>query len=242
MSDIAGRIALLAPEKRALLAARLVRSERQLRGLEQLPLQERGVPAPLSYTQRSVWFLDQLYPGNIAYNSPIALRFTGRLDANALEWSLNQLVRRHDLLRTVFEPRDGDPVQYAKSFRPVRLRRMELGHLPESERMEAARKEAVREAQKPFDLVSGPPWRAKLLCCSEREHVLVVILHHIICDGWSIGVFVRELVAGYEAFLRGENRPLPELPFQVLALRCLAAAAACRPRVSEPGRALARAS
>jgi non-ribosomal peptide synthetase component F len=214
MNDIAGRIALLAPEKRALLAARLARSQRQLRGLQQLPSQERGVPAPLSYTQRSVWFLDQLYPGNIAYNSPIALRFTGRLNPEALEWSLNQVVRRHNLLRTVFEPGDGDPVQYAKPFGPVSLRRMEFGTLPESERMEAARKESVREAQKPFDLVSGPPWRAKLLCCSEREHVLVVILHHIICDGWSIGVLVRELIAGYEAFLRGENRPLPELPFQ----------------------------
>ncbi len=137
---------------------------------------------------------------------------------------------------------DGDPVQYAKPFRPISLRRMEFGHLPESERMEAARKEAVREAQKPFDLVSGPPWRAKLLCCSEREHILVVILHHIICDGWSIGVLVRELVAGYEAFLRGEDPHLPELPFQYSRLRCLATPAACRPSVSEPGRALAQAS
>ncbi len=176
--------------------------------------QQRPELHPLSYTQRGVWFLDQLYPGNVAYNTPIALRFSGRLDANALEWSWNEIVRRHDLLRTVFELREGDPVQYAKPFRPGRLRRMELGHLPESERMEAAREEAVREAQQPFNLASGPLWRSKLLCCSEREHVLVVILHHIICDGWSIGVLVRELVAGYEAFLRGETSPLPELPIQ----------------------------
>ena len=161
-----------------------------------------------------MWFLDQLYPGNVAYNSSIAVRFSGRLDPNALEWSWNELIRRHDLLRTVFELRDGDPMQYAKPFRPVRLRRMEFGHLPESERMEATREEAVREAQQPFNLASGPPWRAKLLCCAEREHVLVVILHHIICDGWSIGILVRELVAGYEAFLRGETSPLPELPIQ----------------------------
>ena len=118
------------------------------------------------------------------------------------------------LLRTVFELRDSDPVQYAKPFCPVRLRRQEFGHLPEAERMEAAREEAVREAQQPFDLVNGPPWRAKLLCCSDREHLLVVILHHIICDGWSIGILVRELMAGYEAFLRGETSPLPELPLQ----------------------------
>ncbi|HEY6675577.1 MAG TPA: amino acid adenylation domain-containing protein, partial [Terrimicrobium sp.] len=216
MSDIAERIASLPPEKRALLAARLVRSERPVHGLRQVPIRERGAAAPLSYNQRSVWFLDQLYPGNVAYNSSIAVRFSGRLDANALEWSWNELVRRHDVLRTVFEPREGegDPVQYAKPFCPVRLRRMELGHLPESERMEAAREEAVREAQQPFNLASGPPWRSKLLCCSEREHVLVVILHHIVCDGWSIGILARELIAGYEAFLRGEPSPLPELPLQ----------------------------
>ncbi len=117
-------------------------------------------------------------------------------------------MRRHDLLRTVFEFH-GDPVQCATSFRPIRLRKMEFGSLPESERAEAARMEAVREARQPFDLARGPAWRAKLLCCSEREHILVVILHHIICDGWSIGVLVRELVAGYEAFLRGEILPLP---------------------------------
>ena len=214
MSDIAGRIASLPPEKRALLAARIARSERPVDGLRHIPSREHGVAAPLSYTQRSVWFLDQLYPGNVAYNSPIAVRFSGRLDPNALEWSWNELLRRHDLLRTVFEPRAGDPVQDAKPFRPVRLRRTELGHLPDSERMEAAREEAVREAQQRFDLVSGPPWRASLLCCSEREHVLVVVLHHIICDGWSIGILMRELVAGYEAFSRGETSPLPELPIQ----------------------------
>ena len=110
--------------------------------------------------------------------------------------------------------RDGDPVQWAKPFRPVRLGRMEFGHLPESERMEAAREEAVREARRPFDLANGPPWRAKLFCCAEREHLLVVILHHIVCDGWSIGILVRELAAGYEAYLRGKTSPLPELPIQ----------------------------
>ena len=204
---------LAPPEKRALLAARLARSSARFTGSCKFQ-PGKGRSWPLSHTQRSVWFLNQLYPGNVAYNSPIAVRFTGRLNPRALEWSLNELVRRHELLRTVFELRDGDAVQYAKPFRPVRLRRMEFGHLPESERMEAAREEAVREAQQPFDLAIGPPWRAKLLCCSEREHMLVVILHHIICDGWSIGILVRELVAGYEAFLSGETSPLPELPLQ----------------------------
>ena len=214
MSDIATRIASLPPEKRALLAARLARVERPVHGLRQVPARESAVSAPLSVNQRSVWFLGQLFPGNVAYNTPIALRFSGRIDPDALEWSWNELLRRHDLLRTVFEARDGDPVQFANPFRPVRLRRMDLGHLPESERMEAAREEAVREAQQPFDLAIGPPWRAKLLCCSEGEHVLVVIVHHIICDGWSVGILVGELIAGYEAFLRGGSTPLPELPIQ----------------------------
>ena len=214
MTDLAGRIALLSPEKRALFAARLAGTERPLHGLKQVPALKRGVPAPLSHNQRSVWFLDQLYPGNVAYNSPIAVRFSGQLDPNALEWSWNELIRRHDLLRTVFDVRDGDPVQCAKPFRPVRLSRMEFDDLPQSERMEAAREEAVREAQQPFDLANGPAWRTKLLRCAEREHLLVVILHHIICDGWSIGILIRELAAGYEAYLRGKTSPLPELPIQ----------------------------
>ncbi len=214
MSDIAERIALLPPEKRALLAARLAKSEGQVQGVRQVPSREKGVPAPLSYTQRSVWFLDQLYPGNVAYNSPVAVRFAGRLEPNALEWSLNQVIRRQDLLRTVFEWGDGDPVQYAKPYCAVKLRTLEFDGLPESERMEAVRRQAVWEAQQPFDLATGPPWRARLLRCSEREHVLVVVLHHIIADGWSIGILVRELLAGYQAFLKGEVSPLPELPLQ----------------------------
>lgn len=214
MSDIATRIASLPPEKRALLAARLARVQRPVDGLRHVPPREAGASVPLSDTQRSVWFLGQLFPGNVAYNTPIALRFRGRLVPDALEWSWNELLRRHDLLRTVFEARDGDPVQSAKRFRPVKLRRMDFWHLPESERMDGARKEAVREAQEPFDLAVGPPWRAKLISCSEREHVFVVIVHHIICDGWSVGILVRDLIAGYEAFLRGGGEPLPELAIQ----------------------------
>ena len=214
MSAIAERIASLPPEKRALLAARVARAERPARGREQIPRRETAGPAPLSYTQQSVWFLDQLYPKNVAYNSPIAVRLTGRLDPDALEWSWNQIICRHDLLRTVFELHQGDPAQYPTPFRPIRLRKMDFGDLAEPQRMEAARREAVREARVPFNLAAGQLWRAKLLCCSEREHVFVVILHHIICDGWSIGILVRELIAGYQAFLRGETSFLPELPIR----------------------------
>ena len=155
MSDIAERIALLSPEKRALLAARLARDERPVHGHRQISTAERDMPAPLSYTQRGVWFLDQLYAGNIAYNSPIAVRFSGRLDLKALEWSWNELIRRHALLRTVFARRDGDVVQYAKPFCFGQLPQMEFNSLPESERREAARQEAVREARQQIDLASG---------------------------------------------------------------------------------------
>ncbi len=194
MSDIVERIASLPPEKRALFAARVARAERPARGREQIPRRETAGPAPLSYTQQSVWFLDQLYAKNVAYNSPIAVHLTGRLDSDALEWSWNQIICRHDLLRTVFELHQGDPAQYPTPFRPIRLRRMDFGDLAEPQRMEAARREAVRQARQPFNLVAGQLWRAKLLCCcSEREHVFVVIFHHIICDGWSIGILVREV-------------------------------------------------
>ena len=214
MSDIAARIASLPPEKRALLAARLSASGRPAIDRGRIPARDRNIPAPLSYTQRGVWFLDQLYPENVAYNSPIAVRFVGSLDTNALEWSLNQILLRHDLLRAKFEMRDGEPVQSDTSFRPTKLSIISFEGIPPSERMEAARAEAVREARRPLDLVNGPLWRAKLLRCSEREHIFVMILHHIICDGWSIGVLVRELFSGYERFLRGDTSPMSPLPIQ----------------------------
>ena len=150
----------------------------------------------------------------MAYNSPIAVRFVGPLDTNALEWSLNQILLRHDLLRAKFELRDGDPVQYETSFRPTKLSTISFDGVPESQRMEAARAEAVREARRPLNLAEGPLWRAKLLRCSEREHIFVMVLHHIICDGWSIGVLVRELFSGYARYLRGDTSPLPPLPIQ----------------------------
>ena len=142
MSDIAERIASLPPEKRALFAARLARAERSARGREQIPRRETAGPAPFTYTQQSVWFLAQLYPKNVAYNSPIAVHLTGRRDSDALEWSWNQIICRHDLLRTVFELHQGDPAQYPTPFRPIRLLRMDFGDLVEPQRMEAARREA----------------------------------------------------------------------------------------------------
>src|SRR6478672_10055226 len=160
MSNIAARIASLPPEKRALLAARLAKSEGSAGGRSQIPSRDRSIPAALSYTQRSVWFLDQLYPENVAYNSPIAVRFVGPLDTNALEWSLNQILRRHDLLRARFELRNGEPVQYETLFRPTKLSTIALDGVPESERIEAARAEAVREARRPLSLTEGVLWRA----------------------------------------------------------------------------------
>ena len=177
-------------------------------------MRDRHVPAPLSYTQRGVWFLDQLYPENVAYNSPIAVRFVGSLNREALEWSLNQILLRHDLLRAKFEMHDGDPAQYETSFRPTKLSTISFDNIPPSARMEAARAEAVHEARRPLNLVHGPLWRAKLLRCSEHEHIFVMVLHHIICDGWSIGVLVRELFSGYERFSRGDTSPSPPLPVQ----------------------------
>ncbi len=131
-----------------------------------------------------------------------------------LEWSLNQILRRHDLLRARFELRNGDPVQYESLFQPTKLSTISFESVRESQRMEAARAEAVREARRPLNLTEGPLWRAKLLRCSEREHIFVMILHHIICDGWSIGVLVRELFSGYERFLRGDTSPVAPLPIQ----------------------------
>ncbi|HSE18132.1 MAG TPA: amino acid adenylation domain-containing protein [Pyrinomonadaceae bacterium] len=152
---------------------------------------------PLSFAQQRLWFLDQLAPGGAAYNLSGRLHLEGRLDISALEASLNEIVRRHEALRTIFATRDGEPVQIILSERRLPL--------PLIEREEEAR---------PFDLSTGPLVRAHLLRLSTKEHVLLLSMHHIVSDGWSIGVLIREVATLYEAYAARKESPLRELSLQ----------------------------
>ncbi|MBV8202957.1 MAG: amino acid adenylation domain-containing protein, partial [Acidobacteria bacterium] len=176
-----------------------------------------GGGVPLSFAQQRLWVLDQLDPGSPLYNLPGALRFTGRLRAAVLARSLEELVRRHEALRTSFAAVDGQPVQVihaAPAAGPLQLPWIDLSALPEAVRDAAARRLATAEAKQPFDLERAPLLRARLLRLAAEEHVLLLTLHHIAFDGWSLGVLVREAGALYEVFASGRPSPLPELAVQ----------------------------
>jgi amino acid adenylation domain-containing protein len=197
--------------------ARAVEDERR-RGLPVLPPvvpAERAGAPPLSFAQERLWFLDRLRPGEISYNLPFALRLRGALDADALERSLGEIVRRHDALRTTFREVDGSPVQVIAPFDGFRLAVMDLAHLPEETREAEVQRELVAEGvTRLFDLSAGPLFRAALLRLGAEEHVLLLSQHHIVSDGWSMGVLYRELSALYEAYREGRESPLPQLPVQ----------------------------
>ncbi|WP_164019479.1 non-ribosomal peptide synthase/polyketide synthase, partial [Pyxidicoccus trucidator] len=178
-----------------------------------LPVERTGA-LPLSFAQQRLWFLDQLIPDSALYNMPAPLRLEGTLDTAALERSLTELVRRHEVLRTSF-PAEGDqPLQVIAPPAPLPLERVDLSALPAAEREDEARRLIEAECRKPFSLARGPLLRALLLKLADAEHVLLLNVHHIISDGWSLGVLVREVAALYEAFSQGQPSPLPELPVQ----------------------------
>ncbi|MGZ3459406.1 MAG: non-ribosomal peptide synthetase, partial [Archangium sp.] len=158
------------------------------------------------------WFLEQLEPGGTAYHLPAALRLSGTLDVAALERALGELVRRHESLRTTFRDTNGQPEQLVSPPAPLPLTLVDLS--THQEREAEAQRLVQREVRRPFELVSGPLLRTLLLRLDTTEHVLLLTMHHIVSDGWSMGVLVREVSALYGAFSAGRPSPLPELPVQ----------------------------
>ena len=169
---------------------------------------------PLSFAQQRLWFSDQLDQGNPAYNIPAAFRLTGRLDVAALERALTEITRRHEILRTRFVVVNGQPVQMISPAEPTNLPVVDLSALVEAERDAEVHRRTTAEAQHRYDLSSGPLLRVVLLRLGEDDHVLLFTMHHIISDGWSMGVIVREVTSLYEAYRQGHLSPLPELPIQ----------------------------
>ncbi|HYH44180.1 MAG TPA: condensation domain-containing protein, partial [Thermoanaerobaculia bacterium] len=174
----------------------------------------RQGPLPLSFSQQRLWFLDQLEPGSPLYNVAAALHVEGPLAPQVLALCLGEVVRRHEVLRTTFAAPQGAPEQVIRPAFPVVLSVVDLAGLPERARAAQARALAGEEAGRPFDLARGPLLRSLLLRPAEDDHIVVLTLHHIVGDGWSAGVLVREVAALYAAFTAGRPSPLPELPVQ----------------------------
>jgi amino acid adenylation domain-containing protein len=201
------------------VAAIAAEVEVEQRGGGQAPVEAiarvvRDRELPLSFAQQRLWFIDQLEPGSAAYNIPCALRLIGELDAEALCKSLNEIIARHEVLRTSFPTRDGEPRQEIHQFSHLQPGCLDLRQTDEAERRDELEEVLQAEARRGFDLSSGPLIRAKLIRLAEDEHVLVVTMHHIVSDGWSLGIIVRELSQLYEAFRQGQESPLPELEIQ----------------------------
>ncbi|MEP6769656.1 MAG: amino acid adenylation domain-containing protein, partial [Acidobacteriota bacterium] len=169
---------------------------------------------PASFAQQRLWFMDQMNPGSNAYNEAHVFRLRTRLDVAALERSLREILARHAVLRTTFASVQGLPMQVISAAAALDLPVIDLRHVAPSEREERAKRLASEEARKPFDLARGPLWRAMLLRLADEEYILVLTLHHIVTDGWSVGVLFRELSELYRAFAAGEASPLPPLPIQ----------------------------
>ncbi len=167
---------------------------------------------PLSFAQQRLWFLDQLEEGSATYNISVALRLIGSLDVTALDMAVQEIVRRHEVLRTSFVMIDGTAVSAMAPTFSVTVPIVDLQMLPEQSH--EVRRLASIEEQRPFDLASGTLLRVTLLRLAEESHVLLVTMHHIVSDGWSIGIFIREMAALYEAFSQGKLSPLPELTIQ----------------------------
>ena len=208
-------LAALTPEQRALYSRLLAASGRPAAEAEVLPRLSPEEPVPAAPVQQRLWFLDQIEPGNPFYNLPLlCFRLGGLLRTAALEGALQEIERRHETLRTSFAAVDGQPYLVASPPLHRALPVVDLSALPEAEREPRALELARRESQRPFNLARGPLWRYRLLRLAAEDHLLLVAMHHIVSDAWSLGVFHRELTALYNAFARGLLSPLPPLPVQ----------------------------
>jgi acyl carrier protein len=175
---------------------------------------DRDGPLPLSFAQQRLWFLDELEPGSAFYNMTFAASLSGSLRVDVLESALREVVARHEILRTSFQTVAGIPQQIIASDLIVSLTMHDVSGLPESEREAAANKLASEEAQRPFDLTHAPLMRASLLRLEDQEHILLLTMHHIVSDYWSVGLLIQEMAALYGAFAAGMPSPLPDLPIQ----------------------------
>jgi amino acid adenylation domain-containing protein len=213
MSQLSQRLAQLSPELRAKLLQRIDTSEASPAKSTITPVARDTAAFPLSFAQQRLWFLDQLQ-GNPTYNIPLAIRLDGPLQPALLELCLNEIIQRHEVLRTTFQAKNGQPFQVIAPSLTLFLTTKDLTMLPESERESELQQLAIKEARTLFRLSESPLVRSTLLRLGATEHVLLLTQHHIISDGWSLGVWLQEIAVLYEAHLKGQTPYLPPLPFQ----------------------------
>lgn len=202
MSSLENKSDLLPAEKRALLADLLRKKAAVARQV------------PVSFAQQRLWFLDQLDPGSASYNISRAVRLKGQLNLQALQEALNSIVARHESLRTNFTSIDDEPVQIIAPTREIEIQLLDLSGMPQGDRESEARRLASEAARRPFNLAQDHLLRAALYTLDDQDQVLLLVLHHIVSDGWSMGVLFRELETLYEAFSNSRPSPLPHLPIQ----------------------------
>ncbi|HEX5716900.1 MAG TPA: amino acid adenylation domain-containing protein, partial [Thermoanaerobaculia bacterium] len=214
-SDLSRTIAELTPEQRALLELRL-RRKRAAAPVKALTIEPRADRAsfPLSFAQQRLWFLDQLEPGSPLYVVPSVLRIRGRLDVAALERSFAAVIARHEALRASFVTLEGHAVQVVLPELDLPLPVVDLRGFPDEEREAEAQRLARQDALQPFELSRAPLLRSSLVRLADEEHLWLLSLHHIVSDGWSVGVLVQELVTAYQAFSAGQEPVLPEFRLQ----------------------------
>jgi amino acid adenylation domain-containing protein len=201
----------LSPGERAALVMRLKKKPAELTPEQTIQRRKDSGPVPLSFAQQRVWFLEQMGYSNYFVSG--TSRLTGLLDVKALERSLNEVVQRHEVLRTTFTTIDGQPMQIIAPRLRLTIPVLDLSQLPADERA-AETKRLGSEALRPFDIERGPLLRASLLRIADDEHLLLLTMHHSVSDGWSLGVLIRELATFYEGFVEGKTPSLPELPIQ----------------------------
>ncbi len=202
MSGAENKMNLPAAEKRALLAELLRKKAAKMRQV------------PLSFSQQRLWFLDQLDPGSPSFNISQAVRLKGELNLPALNGALNEIVTRHESLRTNFTSVEGEPTQIIAPAREIEIQLLDLGELPPEERVSEARRLASEASLRGFNLEHDQLLRASLFKLDDQDQVLLLVMHHIVSDGWSMGVLIRELRDLYEAFSNSRPSSLPELPIQ----------------------------
>src|SRR2546429_4379991 len=193
-TDIERQIAALSPAQRALLELRLIKKNQREQTTRQVIAARQLKSAPLSYNQQGLWVLNQLMPDESVYHTPTAARLTGALNVDALKKALQSIVDRHDALRTVFKIVDGAPIQAIQDVK-LEVPLADLTSMRADEREAEALRILRYEARRPFDLSQGPLIRSVIVRMREDEHLLLVTMNHIVTDGWSVGIFHRELSA-----------------------------------------------
>jgi amino acid adenylation domain-containing protein len=214
MTTFEERISNLSPEKRALLEKYLLEKTSQTRARQTIPRRTSAESYPLSFAQERMWFLEQLYPDSALYNEQSVYRLRGPLNVDALAQSMQIIVQRHEILRTVYRQIEGKPMQIILPAQTVELPVLDLTALSTAEQEVEIDRFAAEESRQPFDLAQGPVYRTKVLRLVEDDHILIQTRHHIATDGWSGGVYWREINELYNAYCQGRTPSLPELPIQ----------------------------